>query len=130
MYRVQFIAVLRSPCLFSHDIGVDTTNDTSLVRVLVLKSGSNMSHDSAADLFRQVVKQFRDSLSPHDSAEFTEFNSAEIMLKELKLRVMTYQKKTRFVSFCQRLESVSESLSPFFDIVGIFIQSNPEIPAL
>ncbi|KAF3025563.1 hypothetical protein E8E14_011236 [Neopestalotiopsis sp. 37M] len=86
--------------------------------------------NDAENLFQEAARSFRDSLSPSDSKELTEFASAKEMIQELNKRVSSYQKKSRLVGFCQRLERVSESLSPFFDIIGIFIQSNPEVPAL
>ncbi|ETS79334.1 hypothetical protein PFICI_09187 [Pestalotiopsis fici W106-1] len=86
--------------------------------------------DSLDGLFQAAARQFRDSLSPADSKEFMEFPSAKEMIEELNKRVSTYQRNSKLSKYCQRLERVSESLLPFFDIIGIFIQSNPEVPAL
>ncbi|KAI1860152.1 hypothetical protein JX265_010076 [Neoarthrinium moseri] len=73
-----------------------------------------MSHEAADHVFREAALQFRGSLSPHESAEFTEFSSAEDMLRELKPRVVTYRNKTKMLA---------SNFSTFFDKLLVMLET-------
>ncbi|KAI1376305.1 hypothetical protein F4677DRAFT_419535 [Hypoxylon crocopeplum] len=83
--------------------------------------------------FSQAANDFVNSLTPKDKAVFLEFKtgeSSETMVHDLRERVKKYQAHKKLYHLCQRVERVSSALSPFFDVVNIFIQSNPEYSAL
>lgn len=80
--------------------------------------------------FGEVAKRFLDSLASPDAANFVQFESAEAMVSELRSRIVDLQAHGKLAKLCERVDAASRSVSPFFDVIGIFIQSNPEIPAL
>ena len=51
------------------------------------------------------------------------------MIRELN-RDASHAESGKLNAFCRRIEALSISLSPFFDTIGIFVSSKPEIAAL
>ncbi|KAK8078858.1 hypothetical protein PG994_002665 [Apiospora phragmitis] len=66
---------------------------------------------------------------PHDAAKFKEFVSPGEMIHELK-HDASHAESGKLNAFCRRIDAVSTSLSPFFDTIGIFVSSHPEIAAM
>jgi hypothetical protein len=61
---------------------------------------------------------------------FRTFDDPKLMVRELLAEVSTYQNSSKLARLCKRIDEFASAWSPFFDIVGIFIQSNPEFSAL
>lgn len=85
---------------------------------------------NAEALFVEASKNFRQALSPIDKSLFKEYDSPTSMIRDLQAKVKQHQSSKRLPDLCKRIEQLSTSLGPFFDVVNIFISSNPEFSAL
>lgn len=89
-----------------------------------------MSSNNGDDFFAEARNQFLESLSPKESSLFSKCSSPEELLQDIE-KFNGASKDKRFLrKIVQKVKTLSDSLSPYFDAVGIIIQSNPEFAAL
>lgn len=80
---------------------------------------------SAEDLFSSSLHAFRNALPPEERADFQQFSTADEMLGELRLHYSS-RKNKRIEKSCRSVAIFAERLKPYFDVVGAFVQTNPE----
>lgn len=113
-----------------------TSNNSSLFsQMRATTAGENTSHSDANQshtekLFNTVASNFRASLSLKQQKIFQPFQTPTLMVQEIKKDVETYQNKRKLGMLCRKIEKFSTAWAPFFEITGIFVQSNPEYAAL
>ncbi|KAK7427391.1 hypothetical protein QQZ08_006160 [Neonectria magnoliae] len=81
---------------------------------------------SANDVFAQVAENFRNSLHDKEKKLFREFDSPARMIKELEAEVSNYQNGSKLARMCRKIDRFASAWAPFFAIISIFVQSNPE----
>ncbi|KAK7416638.1 hypothetical protein QQX98_005109 [Neonectria punicea] len=81
---------------------------------------------SANNVFAQVAENFRNSLHDKEKKLFREFDSPARMIKELEAEVSTYQNGSKLARMCRKIDRFASTWAPFFAIISIFVQSNPE----
>ncbi|KAI8628018.1 hypothetical protein F5Y19DRAFT_439227 [Xylariaceae sp. FL1651] len=94
---------------------------------------SSFSHHvpDPSQIFQNACKEFRDTLTEKDRELFKEFPNAESMLKAINQEAESHPvHKTRLTHCCKGIHSFANILSPFFEIVELFVQSHPEIAAI
>jgi len=82
-------------------------------------------------IFEDVQKTFLSSLSPKERQEFKTFPDAKAMLassQTITQRSPIYQ--SRLTACLKHVQDFASRLTPFFEIVDIFVSSNPEYAAL
>jgi hypothetical protein len=48
------------------------------------------------------------------------------MVAELRLKYLEYSDKSRLAACCRKIANFANSFAPYFDIINIFVQINPE----
>jgi hypothetical protein len=76
--------------------------------------------------FAEAKKNFLDSLTVEEQARLTDCSSAQILLDEVKKFEVIAKSKQRGLRFAQKIQSLSESLGPYFSIIEIFCGAHPE----
>lgn len=102
---------------------------------MATSAGENTAQDvdirsHAEELFKTVATNFQASLSPKERIIFQPFETPASMLREIEKDVKNYQNKRKLGVLCRKIENFSTAWAPFFEITGIFVQSNPEYAAL
>jgi hypothetical protein len=83
------------------------------------------------DIFQHVYQTFLNSLSEKELVYFVGFPDAANMLNAVNELVREHSVNQGFLSVCaNKINSLAVRLSPFFDIVNIFVSSNPEFAAI
>jgi hypothetical protein len=85
---------------------------------------------TAQDIFIEVTTRFRVSLAPNEQKVFRTFESPKLMVEEMRKDVKRYQNSRKLSLLCKKIEKFSTAWAPFFEIIGILIQSNPEFAAI
>ncbi|RBA13422.1 hypothetical protein FPRO05_02216 [Fusarium proliferatum] len=82
------------------------------------------------DDFQQAHEEFLRQLSDEERTQFTQIRSSQIFLDEFKKLGQFAKKHTKWTKLLRSVEKCSEKLDPYFDVVGITIQSHPEWAAI
>ncbi|KAM7214611.1 hypothetical protein V8F06_010010 [Rhypophila decipiens] len=85
---------------------------------------------AAQDVFLGAKASFLSSLPEAERHRFTSCISAEVLILELQGLDSTGRKYQVGKKWLRVLENLAERLNPYFDIIGIFVSSNPEYSAL
>lgn len=81
-------------------------------------------------IFSSACASFKASLSETEQEKFIEYQDAEAMLNSLETLLLNHPaQKSKLTACCARIAGVAYRLGPFFDVINIFIQSNPEYSA-
>ena len=87
--------------------------------------------DEPLSIFKSACEQFRSSLSPAQQTLFAEYPSAVLMLDSIREQADSHpSQKTTLAKCCKMISSISERLSPFFEVVNLFVSSHPELAGL
>jgi hypothetical protein len=82
---------------------------------------------SPSDSFGLACSSFLESLSDECRAKFAAFKDADSMLEDLHQLALNHPaQKSRLMMYCARVKSLASILGPYFDVVGILVQANPE----
>ncbi|KAI0432500.1 hypothetical protein F5Y09DRAFT_329571 [Xylaria sp. FL1042] len=81
---------------------------------------------SPADLFSKCLQSFRASLSEQDKLIFEEFQTAEGMLESLQQHLQA-TKHSRLDIYSRKIGAFTSTLTPYFDVIGTFVQVKPEV---
>jgi hypothetical protein len=84
---------------------------------------------STEALFSEVKDSFLQSISDEERAQFSSCESPEELVKSIAT-FLTGFKKSWFTRMTMQIESFSKQLQPYFDILGIVVQSRPEWAAI
>lgn len=79
--------------------------------------------------FEQAVTEFRASLAPQERNIFIQCQSPEELIKHVQ-SLEIFKRTQKHGGLMRRLSTFSKSLSHYFDIIGILVQSHPEYAAL
>ena len=79
--------------------------------------------------FELALKEFRASLAPQEQSIFTQCHSADELIRHVE-NLGSLKRVHRRGKFIQRISQFSKSLSHYFDVIGILVQSHPEFAAL
>jgi hypothetical protein len=79
--------------------------------------------------FELALHQFRASLAPQEQSIFTQCSSPEELISHVENLELIKKTQKRGV-LMRRLTDFSVSLSHYFDVIGILVQSHPEYAAL
>lgn len=83
-----------------------------------------------ADVFEEARDRFLSSLDPADHRLFSPCASADDFLAAIpKLEDMARTASHRRKNF-KYIELLAKQIQPYFDVVGVFVQSHPEFAAL
>lgn len=83
------------------------------------------------DIFQHVYQTFLDSLSEQELIYFVSFPDAVKMLEAVHKLVSEHSVHQGILSACaNKINNLAVRLRPFFDIVSIFVSSNPEFAAI
>ncbi|KUJ08082.1 uncharacterized protein LY89DRAFT_742377 [Mollisia scopiformis] len=93
-------------------------------------ASKNIKHLTALEIFVAVARDFRDSLPSKEQKLFQTFQTQQSMVEEIQKDVRTYQNSRKLSLLCKKVERFSTPLAPYFEVVSITIQSNPEFAAL
>jgi hypothetical protein len=85
----------------------------------------NIDEDTIA-IFKNAIKEFRDSLSPKEKSMFQTFDSSRSMLADLHSRCKDVSHGRKLSGLCRRIERFAAAWEPFFEITNIFVQTHPE----
>jgi predicted O-linked N-acetylglucosamine transferase (SPINDLY family) len=70
-------------------------------------------------------------LTEDERKEFIEFADSETMLNSIRQEIASHPvHQSRLTMCCKKIASLADTLSPFFEIVEIFIQNNPRYVGL
>ena len=88
--------------------------------------------ENANPAFYNAYESFVSSLSDEERALYSPCHSVDGLLATLQsLRVFASQsQKRRRTRILTSVKNLSDRLQCFFDVIGIFVQSNPDISAL
>lgn len=93
-------------------------------------SNLNSVNMDEATVFKNARDRFFQHLSSEERAAFTRINSPAELLLDFK-RLQTFIKDdSRWMKVFSAVKNCSDQLQPYFDIVGIVIQSHPEWAAI
>ncbi|OCL06693.1 hypothetical protein AOQ84DRAFT_410359, partial [Glonium stellatum] len=82
------------------------------------------------NVFIEARDQFLASISPKERALFSNCTSAKCLIEDIKKFDSLSKKKRWCKPLFTKIHYFSQELAPYFEIVGIVIQSNPEIAAI
>ncbi|TGJ86014.1 hypothetical protein E0Z10_g2741 [Xylaria hypoxylon] len=86
----------------------------------------DLSQISPTDLFSKCLQAFRASLSEQNKLIFTEFQTAEEMVESLEQHLQA-TKNPKLYFYSQKLGAFTAALTPYFDVIGTFVQVKPEV---
>jgi len=82
-------------------------------------------------IFESVCSTFRASLSEDEKKSFAAFADSRSMLESARQAFELHPLHRSLLGSCfEALGNLAVRLSPFFDVINIFIQSNPDIASL
>ena len=61
---------------------------------------------------------------------FRLFDDPSAMILQLSQELDDYKNNRKLSGLCRKVERFASAFAPFFDVIGIFVQSNPEFAAL
>lgn len=99
------------------------------------QSAAEADHEDtkASSVFLQAQRQFLDSIPEEEKSRYSTSSSAEDLLQDLRkilADAKTFEQKRTASVLLKRIKTLSDSLEPYFRIVEIVIQSNPEFAAI
>jgi len=83
----------------------------------------------AEELFLEVKETFLLSISAEERAQFSSCRSPAELVESIAT-FSSGSEKSGFKRTTEQIESFSKKLQPYFDILGIFVSSNPEWAAI
>jgi hypothetical protein len=90
-----------------------------------------MAASQAPDLFLQARDEFLSSLQPSHQSLFKECTSSQELVKEVESFMGFADKHPRLRRHVLvKVKKLSDSLQPYFDVLGIIVQSHPEYAAI
>ena len=90
----------------------------------------NTRNSVNCDIFLMARDQFLDSLFVGERRMFSNCASAEQMIKDIRNLEIVPEDKKMLNRCADRVKSFSDKLEPYFEIINIFIQSNPQFAAI
>jgi hypothetical protein len=98
------------------------------------RSAAELDHeDTKASVFHQAQRQFLDSIPEEEKSRYSTSSSAGDILQDLRKIVAdakSFEQKRTASALLKKIKTLSDSLEPYFRIVEIVIQSNPEFAAI
>ena len=82
------------------------------------------------DLFIEAREQFLASLSPVERSLFSKCKNATDLLADLGKFDAHINKQQWLLPHITKIETLTQRLSPFFEAIGIIVQSHPEVAAI
>ncbi|OAL52436.1 hypothetical protein IQ07DRAFT_598053 [Pyrenochaeta sp. DS3sAY3a] len=80
--------------------------------------------------FKSAHAEFLDELAHEEKKQFTKIDTYESFLTELQKFQQFPKKHKKWTGLCNAVQKCSEQLQPYFEVVGIAVQSHPEWAAL
>ncbi len=82
-------------------------------------------------IFTNACEKFRASLSDAQRQQFVEYPDAQSMLDAIQGQAEQHPShKTVLARCCKLIAEVSTRLSPYFNVINIFVSSHPELAGL
>jgi membrane protein insertase Oxa1/YidC/SpoIIIJ len=92
---------------------------------------TNVYHRTASEVFEDACKSLRSSLSEDEQRALGSYKQAENMLESIKQLVQEHPvHHSRPTTVCKRIEKFASRLESFFEVISIFVQTNPEYSGL
>ncbi|MCJ1398403.1 hypothetical protein MMC11_001601 [Xylographa trunciseda] len=85
---------------------------------------------SESSIFGEARDQFLTSLSPKEQSLFTECTSSHDLLASVKQFTAFEKNKRHITKYIAQIQRLSDNLTPYFDVIGILVSSNPEYAAI
>ncbi|KAI0543806.1 hypothetical protein F4679DRAFT_592262 [Xylaria curta] len=85
--------------------------------------------DVFISIFQDAKDQFESSLSPEHRRNFVGYPSAEAMMKDMDFCAEA-RKSQRFDRAIKKVNQFNKALQPYFEVVSIFVSSNPQYAAI
>jgi hypothetical protein len=89
-------------------------------------SNASIQHN---EVFQQARNAFLASLPPAETAMFTKCPSAEALVQDVE-KMRRTKKDANSIRAVAVVSDLGNSLKPYFDTIGIFVQSHPEYAAI
>jgi hypothetical protein len=88
-------------------------------------------YQDAASIFQDAYGSFRELFPQTQQEEFKEYRDAQSMISAIHELAENHPiHRTKLTAAVRKLHNFSRNLEPYFDIVNIFIQANPEYTCL
>src|SRR5947207_8848275 len=88
---------------------------------------ANESFSEPTEIFKNACEIFRSALSDDEKRVFQEFPDAKSMLAVIKQQAKDHPiHESRLTACCKKISGLAVKLSPFFEVVNIFVQTNPQ----
>lgn len=81
-------------------------------------------------VFIEARDTFLASLQPRERTSFAKCSSAEQLIKEVQDNRSLSRNPSLLKRSISKMDSLNKALSPYFDAIGMFVQSNPEFTAI
>lgn len=82
-------------------------------------------------IFEEAIDSFMATLSPAERGEFTRYGDAQSMMSSIKSTAEAHPvNSSRMTAACRKFQVFVDHISPYFDVVEIFVQVKPEYMAL
>ena len=82
--------------------------------------------DDSITLFKKARDAFEATISTQDKAQYIRCENAEQLLASLQAPKAWSNKPKRWKKAMAHVQAFSEQLQPYFEIISIVLQSNPE----
>ncbi|KAK3991108.1 hypothetical protein QBC44DRAFT_57923 [Cladorrhinum sp. PSN332] len=95
--------------------------------------GDNSTQDAvdAHSIFKGACDEFRAALHEDDRGLFIGFRTCDDMIQSIKDRCANSSiTKGRLLQCCKYIQRASNNVQPYFDIINVFCQANPEYTSL
>ena len=89
-----------------------------------------MSCSTAFTIFNGTSEAFYAALSEEDKRRFRRYDDPETMIRDLEAHCKSMKEHRKLLASCEAVAKFSNSLSPFFDIVNIFVSTKPEFAGI
>jgi hypothetical protein len=85
-------------------------------------------YQSAEALFVTAAQRFYDELSEEDRAVFQTLDKAEDMVTSIEQHIvqLNSHRTSRLLDACKKVDHFRKSMEPFFEVVNIFVSTQPE----
>jgi hypothetical protein len=80
--------------------------------------------------FEQAQKEFLDQLSEEEKRQFVPIKDSQAFLSELQKLGQFAKSNRKWTKLFRTVQRCGECLAPYFDVVGITVQSHPEWAAI
>jgi len=95
-----------------------------------MKSSPTLPANNRDEEFLKSHELFFNALSGNEKSQFKSCRSSEELLEEVKKFLRFKGEKRSWTRPFECIKRFSDSLAPYFDIIGTFIQSNPQWSAI